>query len=85
MIIVSSNPKVVKVRHGLRLIVSTKKGDFDPRTFLAAGGEGKQLLFFAKGRPIFIRGMWLMPSSTFSTARFGLQSYPRQARKQGLA
>jgi CRP-like cAMP-binding protein len=36
--------------------VSTKKGDFDPRKFLATVGAGKQVLSFAKRQTIFTQG-----------------------------
>jgi CRP/FNR family transcriptional regulator, cyclic AMP receptor protein len=42
----------LRSRHG----VSTKKGDFDPRKFLATVGEGKQLLSFTKTETIFTQG-----------------------------
>ena len=36
-----------------RHIVSTEKGDFDPRKFLATVGEGRHVLSFAKNQKIF--------------------------------
>ena len=42
--------------HRSRHIVSTKKGDFGPRKFLATVGEGKQVLFFAERQTIFTQG-----------------------------
>lgn len=47
---------MVKVPQRSRHIASTKKGDFDPREFLATVGEGKQVLFFAKTHTIFAQG-----------------------------
>jgi CRP/FNR family transcriptional regulator, cyclic AMP receptor protein len=44
------------VPHGSRHMVSTKKGDFDPRKFLATAGVGKQLLSFTKTQTIFTQG-----------------------------
>jgi CRP/FNR family cyclic AMP-dependent transcriptional regulator len=45
-----------KVPHRSRHIVSTTKGDFDPRKFLANVGEGQQVLSFAKTQTIFLQG-----------------------------
>jgi CRP/FNR family transcriptional regulator, cyclic AMP receptor protein len=42
--------------HRSRHIVSTNKGDFDPRRFLANVGEGHQVLSFAKTQTIFTQG-----------------------------
>jgi CRP/FNR family transcriptional regulator, cyclic AMP receptor protein len=39
-----------------RHIVSTEKGAFDPRKFLATVGDGKQVLSFAKTQTIFTQG-----------------------------
>ena len=39
-----------------RRVVSTKKGDFDPRKFFATVGEGKQVVSFAKTQTIFTQG-----------------------------
>jgi len=39
-----------------RHIVSTGKGAFDPRKFLASVGEGRQVLSFAKNQTIFTQG-----------------------------
>jgi CRP/FNR family transcriptional regulator, cyclic AMP receptor protein len=39
-----------------RYIVSTGKGAFDPRKFLATVGEGRQVLSFAKNQTIFTQG-----------------------------
>jgi CRP-like cAMP-binding protein len=45
-----------KLSHRSRHIVSPKKGDFDPRKFLATVGEGKQVLSFSKRQAIFTQG-----------------------------
>ena len=39
-----------------RHVVSTKKGDFDPKKFLATVGEGQQPLSFSKTQTIFVQG-----------------------------
>jgi len=44
------------VPHRSRHIVSTDKGDFDARKFLATDGDGKQVLSFAKTQAIFAQG-----------------------------
>jgi len=53
---VSRNPKVIKMPHRSRHIVSTKKGDFDPRKVLATVGEGKRVLSFTKRQTVFTQG-----------------------------
>jgi CRP/FNR family cyclic AMP-dependent transcriptional regulator len=45
-----------KVPHRSRHVVSTERGDFDPRKFLATVGDGKQVLSFAKKQTIFTQG-----------------------------
>ena len=42
--------------HRSRHTVSTKKGDFDPRKFLATVGDGKHALSFSKTQTIFTQG-----------------------------
>jgi len=42
--------------HRSRHVVSTKKGDFDPKKFLATVGERKQVLSFSKTQTIFTQG-----------------------------
>ena len=42
--------------HRSRHIVSTQKGDFDPRKFLATVGDGKQVLSLARKQTIFTQG-----------------------------
>src|ERR1700751_3159088 len=45
-----------KVPHRSRHTVSTKKGDFDSRKFLATVGDGKHALSFSKTQTIFTQG-----------------------------
>ena len=42
--------------HRSRHILSTNKGDFDQRNFLANVGEGQQVVSFAKTQTIFLQG-----------------------------